>query len=172
MKIRKIIKIALVIFILILLFLIFGTPKYQSMKIKGIRFEETQNILKEDINTEAEVNISKLTNFQWDECYVFHPYYPSEEVYKKVGVEWTRCKTYLGYLIFHEVENETVNDDQYLIVFKKDNKVILSEIYDLNKLPVIFKLTDFKFTKDNGVFTVNNAKGYKEGKIKELIMKK
>lgn len=172
MRIRKNVKCILAVLTLILLFLIFGTPKYQSMKIKSRSFVEVENGIKEAVSISSEVDISKLINFQWDDCYVFHAYYPSEEVYKKVGREWTKCETYLGYLIFHRIENETVNDDQYLVVFKKDNKVILSEIYSLNELPVIFKIEDFKFTRDKGVFTVNSSKGFADGKIKELILKK
>jgi len=154
-----------------ILFSIFGTPKYQSMKINIISSEILHSTLKEAVSTNSEVDISKLTDFKWDECYVFTPYYPSKQVYEKTGVEWTSYKTFIGFIMFHSAENETVNDDQYLMVFKKDNKVVLADKYSLSKMPIIFKLKDFRITRDNAKFTVTASKQYDGGKVKELVLK-
>ncbi|MBL4936958.1 hypothetical protein JK636_14485 [Clostridium sp. YIM B02515] len=150
---------------------IFGTPKYQSMKINNISSKSLQSKLKEAVSTNSEVDINKLTDFKWDECYVFTPYYPSKQVYEKTGVEWTSYETFIGFLMFHSTENETVNDDQYLMVFKKDNKVVLADKYSLNQMPAIFKLENFKFTSSNAKFTVTTSKQYDGGKVKELVLK-
>lgn len=169
---KKIVLIIGIVLIAGILFLIFGTPKYQSMKIKNRDFLSLENKIKEAVNTNAEIDMKKLTDFDWDECYVFTPYYPPKAIYEKVGSEWTTTKTYIGLLLFHNVENQTENDDQHIIVFKNDNKVVLSSKYSLNQLPVIFKLDDYKFTSNNAEFIVSTAKQYNEGKIKELVLKK
>lgn len=70
------------------------------------------------------------------------------------------------------MENETFNDEDRLMVFRKGKRVVLSQIYSLNQLPVIFKLNDYKFTSNNSKFLVTNSKLYDEGKIKELVFKK
>lgn len=158
--------------IILILFFIFGTLRYQSMKVKNESFEDWGNKVKEASNSNSEIDIKELTNFNWDECYVFTPYYPSKSVYEKVGTEWTTSKTYIEFLMFHNMENETVNDDQYLIVFKNGNKVVLSKKYSLNQLPIIFKLDNYKFTSNNAKFLVTAAKQYNEGKINELVLKK
>lgn len=168
---KKVVLIIGAILTVIISFSIFGTPRYQSIKVKNESFVTLENKLKEAINTNAEIDINELTNFDWDECYVFTPYYPSKAIYEKVGVEWTTTKTFIGFLLIHDVENQTINDDQYLIVFKKDNKIILSANYDLNQLPVIFKLDNYTFTSNNVKFIVTDAKQYNETKIKELILK-
>lgn len=172
LKNKKLVLIVQVIFIITILFCIFGTPRYQSIKVKNESFVDLENKLKEAVNSSTEIDIKKLTGFDWDECYVFTPYYPSKAVYEKVGTEWTSHKTFIGFLMFHNMENETVNDDQYLIVFKKESKVILTARYSLDQLPVIFKLENNRFTSDNAKFIVSVPKQYDEGKIKELVFKK
>lgn len=152
-----------------ILFLIFGTPGYQSMKVKNRSFTDTESNIKETCSKNATIDLKKLTNFDWDECYIFTPYYPSEKVYEKAGIEWTTCRTFIGFLMFHGMENETVNDDQYLIVFKKGSRVILSAKYSLSQLPVIFRLDNCRITANNSGFQVTTAKQYDKGKIKELI---
>ncbi|WP_406766781.1 hypothetical protein [Candidatus Clostridium radicumherbarum] len=159
------------ILIIGILFLIFGTPRYQSIRIKNGDFAGLKNKLKEAVNINSEVDIKELADFDWDECYVFAPYFPPEEIYKRVGSEWTTTKTYIEYLLFHNMENQIVNDAQYVVVIKKDSKVILSTKYDLNELPVIFKLDNYKFTSSNFKFIVSVAKQYVEGQIKELSLK-
>lgn len=169
---RKILMIVGVVLLIAILFLIFGTPRYQSIKLKNKDFGGLENKLKEAVNANTEIDISKLTEFDWDECYVFPPYYPSEAIYKKVGAEWTTTKTYVQFLLFHNIENQTVNDDQYIIMFKKDNKVVLSAKYSLNQLPIIFKLDNYKFVNNNAKFIVSVAEQYAGGKIRELDLKR
>jgi len=168
----KIVWISGAVLVIIISFSIFGTPRYQSIKVKNESFVNLENKLKEAVNTNTEIDINELTNFEWDECYVFTTYYSPKVIYEKVGVEWTTTKTFIEFLLFHDVENQTVNDDQYMIVFKKDDKVILSAKYSLNQLPIIFKLDDYKISSNNAEFMVIVAKQYDEGKIKELIPKR
>lgn len=168
---KKMVFIMGIILVIAVLFLIFGTPRYQSIKVKNKNFASLKSKLKEAVNTNTEINIKELTDFDWDECYVFTSYYPPEVIYEKVGVEWTTTKTYIEFLLFHNSENQTVNDGQYVIVFKKDSKVILSAQYSLNQLPIIFKLDNYKFASSNADFIVSIAKQYDLGRIKELSLK-
>lgn len=169
---KKIVSIIGSVLVVIISFFIFGTQRYQSIKVKNESFVNFENKLKEAVNTNTEIDINKLTSFDWDECYVFTPYYPPKAIYEKVGVEWTTTKTFIEFLLVHDSENQTINDDQYMIVFKKDNKVILSAKYSLNQLPVIFKLDNYKVASNNAKFMVTVVKQYDEGKIKELLLKK
>jgi len=169
---KKVVPIIGVVLVIVVLFSVFGTPRYQSIKVKNEKFEGLESKLKAEVNTSTEIDIKELTNFDWDECYVFTPYCSSKEIYEKVGTEWTAYKTFIGFLMFHGIENEIVDDYQQLIVFKKDSKVILSERYSINQLPIIFKLDNYKFTSNNAKFIVTVAKQYDEGKIKELVLRK
>jgi hypothetical protein len=169
-KNKKVVHIIEIGLIVTLLFFIFGTPNYQSIKIKSEGFADLQEKLKRASVSTSEIDINKLTNFLWDDCYVFTPYYPSKLAYKNVGTEWTNAKTFIGFLMSHNWENETVNDEDFLIVFKKDKKVVLAKRYSINQLPVIFKLDNYKFTRNNAKFLVKDSKLY-DGKIKELVLK-
>ena len=170
-KNKKVLLAIGVSFIAILSFLIFGTPSYQSMKVKSEGFSALETKLKKASSENSEIDISKLTNFDWDECCVFTPYYPSKGIYEKVGTEWTTAKTYIGFRISHSRENDTVNDEDFLMVFKKGSKVVLAKKYSTNQLPVIFKLDNYKFTKNNAKFLVTDLELNNEGKIKELVLK-
>jgi hypothetical protein len=172
LKSKKVVPIMEVVLVIAILFSVFGTPRYQAIKLKNEIFLDLENKLKEAVNTNTEIDIKKLTDFDWDECYVFPPYYSAKQVYEEVGTEWTICKTFIGFLMFHDIENQTLNEDQYIIVFKKDSKVISSSIYSLNQLPVIFKLDNYRFTSSNSKFIVTIAKQFNDSKIKELILKK
>jgi len=165
-KNKKAVSIIGIIFIVTVLFCIFGTPRYQSMKAKNEGFSDLETNLRQASTSNSELDISKLTNFDWDECYVFTPYYPTEEIYKKVGTEWTTSKTFVGFLMTHSAENTTVNDEDFLMVFKKGDKVVLSKKYSINDLPVIFKLDNYKFTSNKATFIVTG-----EGKVKNLVLK-
>lgn len=169
---RNAVSIIGAVLVIAMVFSVFGTPTYRAMKLNNENFHEIKNKLKEAVNKNTEVDIKKLTNFKWDECYVFTPYYAPEDIYKKVGVEWTTTKTYMGFLLFHDGENQTTNDDQRVMVFKAGRKVVLSFTYNLNELPVVFKLDNYKFSRGNSKFKVEVAKGYAEGKIKELTLVK
>ncbi len=83
------------------------------MKVKSEGFSALETKLKKASSENSEIDISKLTNFDWDECYVFTPYYPSKDIYEKVGTEWTTAKTYIGFRISHSRENDTVNDEDF-----------------------------------------------------------
>ena len=168
---KRIFHIIGVVFIMLILFFVFGTARYRSMKTGNIGFIAFEKKLMQASAAKSEIDISKITDFNWDECYVFPPYFPSKMVYEKVGTEWTTAKTYIEFLISHSTENDTLNDGEFLMVFKKGNKAIRSRRYSINKLPAIFKLDNYKFTRNNSKFLVNPSKQYNDGKVKELSLK-
>ena len=89
LKSKKVVPIIGVVLVIAILFLIFGTPRYQSIKVINQNFAGLENKLKEAVNTNTEIDIKKLTDFDWDEWYVFPPYYSAKQVYEEVGTEWT-----------------------------------------------------------------------------------
>lgn len=167
-KKKRVLIIAGSLFVVFLLFFIFGTPEYREMKIKNEDFSTLETRLKDACTTKDVVNIAEEANFSWDECYVFPPYYPSEEVYKSVGKEWTSAKTFIEYVMFHNMENEVHSEGQYLIVFKSNGKVVLSTIYNLRDMPIVFNLKDNKFTKDKAKFSIKSSDKYGVSEVKEL----
>jgi len=149
----------LVIMCLSGLFLIVGTPHYQSIKITTRNNYYFKNQIIEQARVKQEVDIKECTDFEWDEFYVFPPYYPTASIFEEVGVEWTELRTYLGYLIFNGMEHETVSEGQNLIVFKKGDKIIMSDIYFM---PISFEYvannySPLKVSAGESIFIVNEA---------------
>ncbi|WP_027631749.1 hypothetical protein [Clostridium hydrogeniformans] len=156
------------IFIAVILFLIFGTSSYRAMKIKNIDTTMVEENLKSISEKDKEIKISDFTDFQWDSAYVFPSYYSQEEIYEKVGVQWTEAKTFLGYLFSRDIENGVLNENQYRMIFKRGDKIISSKVYDLKEVPVSFKLPNYEFTYESCKFQITtNEEGYKELTLKD-----
>ncbi|MEW8955449.1 hypothetical protein [Clostridium sp.] len=156
------------IFIAIALFLIFGTSSYRAMKVRNIDTTMVEENLKSISDKDKEIEISNFTDFQWDSAYVFPSYYPSEKIYEKVGVKWTEAKTFIGYLFSKSTENNTLSEDQYIMIFKKGDKIISSKVYSLSEVPVIFNIPNYEFTYDSCKFQVTtNENGYRELTLKD-----
>lgn len=149
-------------------FMVYGTFYYRSIKINNISTKKFENTLKDKLKSQSSIDIKKCTDFEWDRAYVFPPYHSSNDVYKKVGKEWTNYNTYIGYLLFHDMENKTVSEGQRLIVFTKNDNVILSKIYNLIDLPVIFQVPDYSFTSTDSQFNVEGL-AYSND-VKKLVL--
>lgn len=148
-------KVLFLVVLLSILFFAFGTPKFQTMKINSIDIAQFENALKEKALTSSEIDIKECTDFEWDLCYVFPPYHSSESVYEIVGREWTVANTYIGYLVFHDSENQTWSENQFLMVFTNNGDVVSSNIYTVGELPVFLRVKDYKFNAENSVFVVD-----------------
>jgi hypothetical protein len=60
------------------------------------------------------IQISSLTQFEWDKVYFFHPYTPPDAIDKELGFKWkARVKTEIG-----------SSDSFTLVVFVKNGKVV------------------------------------------------
>lgn len=60
----------------------------------------------------GQVELSKITQFEWDRMYSFAPYAPKDEIYAIVGYEWDPDIS------------ETVSEGMNQIVFMKDDEVV------------------------------------------------
>ncbi|OIU71684.1 hypothetical protein [Rossellomorea aquimaris] len=60
----------------------------------------------------SEITVAPLTDFKWDQAFLFHPYTPQEQMEKQMGVE------------FEDRSNLRSRDDIYLLVFLHDGKAI------------------------------------------------
>ncbi|SHI45694.1 hypothetical protein SAMN02745163_00298 [Clostridium cavendishii DSM 21758] len=163
---KKKYKVLIVLFSILFIFLIIGTPKYNSIKIKNKDFKDSQKTFDESIEKNSEIDINKIVKFEFDEVYIFTPYYPSKSIYEKLNQEWTTCSTYLGYILLHDVENESLNDDEFLMVFKKADKVVATNLYKLNNVKNIVVDGHNKLTKDNAKLVVEKNGENKIVKVK------
>lgn len=73
--------------------------------------EESIFSIVEDENN-SEISVGALTDFEWDQAFLFEPYTPEEQMEKELGVE------------FEDPSNLRSRDDIYLLVFMDDGKVI------------------------------------------------
>ncbi len=73
--------------------------------------EEAIYTVVEDENN-REISVGALTDFKWDQAFLFEPYTPDEQMEKELGVE------------FEDPSNLRSRDDIYLLVFMDDGKVI------------------------------------------------
>jgi hypothetical protein len=68
-----------------------------------------------------EVTIAKLTKFQWDELFLFGPYYPTSEICKRLNLTPAECKS--------TITSESTDDGEMLMVFRNTGKVVHTEMH-------------------------------------------
>jgi hypothetical protein len=64
-----------------------------------------------DGESNSEITVASLTDFEWDQAFLFEPYTPEEQMEKELGVE------------FEDPSNLRSRDDIFLLVFMHDGKV-------------------------------------------------
>jgi len=68
-----------------------------------------------------EVALAKLTKFEWDELFLFSPYYPTNEVCKRLTLSTIDCKSI--------ITSESTDDGEMLMVFRLRRKVVHAEMH-------------------------------------------
>ena len=89
--------------------------------------------LMEEAKKSKEVNLAKITPFEWDKIHIFKPHTPVETVYKTVGYKWRNI-------------SPSYSDDMIQMILMKDNKPICY-VYgnsDLMGLNLDFNESEYK----------------------------
>lgn len=115
---------------------------YKSNKIK--EDVALKNSIIKIVEESKEINFAKITNFEWDEMYIFTPYSNPKEILKKEGIKTSNIKFNIVYL-------DTIN----MIGFVKSNKLVayvelprnyggedLTNINKFNKNETVFNISE------------------------------
>lgn len=92
-----------------------------------------------------EVDMTKLAKFKWDELFTFDPYTPMIDVCKRLALSEDDCRQH--------IKAESDDDGVMLIVFRKNGKIVHSEMHflwhgDFTPVPAN------PFTSSTSVFSV------------------
>ena len=118
---------------------------YNSHKVKE-DFELKNEVIKV-VQSSKEIDFSKVTNFEWDEIYLFTPYTDSKEILKKDGVKRYNSKLNMEY-----------NDGINIIAFVNSKKIIT--YIELNRSDFDFEpIENSKISKDKSIFEIDNDDG-------------
>ena len=86
--------------------------KAENKELKNKLILTVENNIK--YKKECTVNIKDLTDFQWDNLYIFTPYTFIDSIHVYLGFKWSHA-------IFTGINNR---DDMNLLVFTNNNKVV------------------------------------------------
>ena len=118
---------------------------YNSHKVKE-DFELKNKVIKV-VQSSKEIDFSKVTNFEWDEIYLFTPYTDSKEILKKDGVKRYNSKLNMEY-----------NDGINIIAFVNSKKIIT--YIEINRSDFDFEPPPpSKISKDKSIFEIDNDDG-------------
>lgn len=67
------------------------------------------------------VEISRLTDFEWDEMFLLNPYHPTNEVCKRLDLSEVDWKA--------SITKESTDDGEMLLVFRLKGKVVHTEMH-------------------------------------------
>lgn len=118
---------------------------YNSHKVK--EDIELKNEVIKVVQSSKEIDFSKVTNFEWDEIYLFTPYTDSKEILKKDGVKRYNSKLNMEY-----------NDGINIIAFVNSKKIIT--YIEINRSDFDFEpIENSKISKDKSIFEIDNDDG-------------
>ena len=118
---------------------------YNLHKVKE-DFELKNEVIKV-VQSSKEIDFSKVTNFEWDEIYLFTPYTDSKEILKKDGVKRYNSKLNMEY-----------NDGINIIAFVNSKKIIT--YIEINRSDFDFEpIENSKISKDKSIFEIDNDDG-------------
>lgn len=118
---------------------------YNSHKVKE-DFELKNEVIKV-VQSSKEIDFSKVTNFEWDEIYLFTPYTDSKEILKKDGVKRYNSKLNMEY-----------NDGINIIAFVNSKKIIT--YIEINRSDFDFEpIENSKISKEKSIFEIDNDDG-------------
>ncbi|MCJ8007241.1 hypothetical protein ACFFF5_07025 [Lederbergia wuyishanensis] len=130
----------MVIFLFSLLLLI-GCNGNKIKRNTELEKDINSSIIMVSDNSESEVNIKDLANFEWDKAFLINPYTPQEEIEKQVGVN------------FKDPSNISSRDDIYLLIFLNNGKVV--QYAEINRLQTSFNLADKEYlTPSNDLMNI------------------
>ena len=137
-------------YLLFLIVLVFSSCFGQERDYEKLFLSNLEAIISSQTEQEVVIDISKITDFEWEELFVFRPYTTGNQINESLGIKWS-----------DETKSSVVESESYsLFVFMDKGKVVLdifvprSISKDFGFLEQIkFSKSDAKFisTKDNYV---------------------
>ena len=100
---------------------------YTKLNVSDQYADEFRGKLFKTIYKQKPFTMDEVTNFAWDQMYVFGPYLPQEHMQQVTGSTWTNNRTYVGYLLGGlGMDDFPLLDESYhKLVFVNQEKVVL-----------------------------------------------
>jgi hypothetical protein len=96
------------------------------------------------------LELARLTQFQWDEFFVFGPYQPTRAVCERLGLAERDCKS--------TITRESADDGEMLMVFRTNGKVVHTEMH-LRWHGDFVPAPWHAFSRESAVFSVSRDDG-------------
>jgi len=136
-------KYTIIGFILLFLCSLFFLGVNKSSKIK--EDVALKNAIIETVEKSIEIDFVKITNFEWDEMYIFTPYSIPNNILTKDGISTSNSKFNIEYL-------DSIN----MIGFVKSNQLVAFIELPRNYCEV--DLTNYIFSKEETKFNISQDK--------------
>jgi hypothetical protein len=123
----------------LLILLLMGCSQSGIHQNKSLE-ESIFTIVEDEMN--KEIAIHSLTEFEWDQAFLFEPYTPQDQMEKQMGVE------------FEDPSNIKIREDIYLLVFLHDGEAIQYAEVDRQKYDFSIRGSEF-LTPDKDVIEIS-----------------
>lgn len=116
--------------ILVIFSLLFLVGCNQNSVQHNTKLEESFHSVVKEENTNK-IDINSLTDFTWDQAFLFPPYTVQESINEQLGVR------------FKDPSNMDMRDDIYLLVFLNEEKVV--QYAEINRQQADFTIGEQKY---------------------------
>ncbi|XXM72373.1 hypothetical protein ACQ0QQ_00270 [Lysinibacillus sphaericus] len=123
----------------LLILLLAGCSQNKIQHNKDLE-ESTHTVVEDEKNNG--ITVESITDFKWDQAYLFEPYTPEDQMEKQMGVE------------FEDRSNLRSRDDIYLLVFKYKGKAVQYAELDRKKCDFSIGSNEF-LTPDKDLIEIN-----------------
>lgn len=111
---------------------------------------EVSKAINKEIREEhaQQIKIAQLTDFAWDELYLFGPYSVTSEICKTLELGKTECES--------TITVSSTDDGQWMMVFRENKHVVHTELH-LGWHGYFMREFDEPFTPESALFSVTLA---------------
>ncbi|MGN7387547.1 hypothetical protein [Sporosarcina sp. SAFN-015] len=117
--------------ILFALLLLIGCNDNNIKRNKELEEDVKSFIIMVSDDSDSELHLSGIVDFNWDKAFLITPYTSQEEIEKQVGVK------------LKDISNISLRDDIYLLIFINNDKVV--QYAEINRLQTTFSLSDQEY---------------------------
>ncbi|MCB0803962.1 MAG: hypothetical protein KDB74_12760 [Flavobacteriales bacterium] len=135
--------------------LMFSSCFGQESNEEKLFHSKLKSIISSQTEKEIVIDIAEITDFDWDELFIFRPYTSGNKINESLGIQWS-----------DEANTSVVGSESYsLFIFMNKGKVVLETFVprsiskDFGFLEQIkFSRNDAKFISDKDNYVINHIK--------------
>ncbi|OBZ17309.1 hypothetical protein [Bacillus sp. FJAT-26390] len=161
-KHKKTILLSLIGLFIVLVYMpvLISYANYRSIKVNNENTDQFIHHLEAVVRQKDSFEMTEVTTFDWDQMYMFPPYFSREEMRKATGTKWTTETSYLAYLANEFIMGDfpLLDESVHQLVFVKGDEVVLDVVLD--RFLADFTASDRRTEREQSAFVIQKTEDH------------